>query len=491
MALIQVKNLSFCYDGSYEYIFDDVSFVFDSSFKTALIGRNARGKTTFLKLLRGEYEYHGEIIKSEDCEYFPYSIEDIKQYTIDICYEIDAHLQQWELERELNFLEVDSDDVFYRPFETLSKGEQTKVLLAVLFLKHNAFLLIDEPTNHLDQSSREIVARYLKRQTGFLLVSHDRHFIDMCCDHIIAINPTSIEVMNGNFSTWYFEKQKRDEWELAQNSKLKKDIMKMEISRRRTANWSDQVEKSKIGAADKGYVGHMAAKMMKRSKNIEKRRNKAIEEKKELLKDIEEYDDLKIFPERYFQPILISFSHMSLFYENKILFEDLSFVIMNQDRVLLKGKNGCGKSSVISFILNQGVQCQGDYMIGSRLKISYVPQDCSHIIGDMDDFICSYHVDITLVKTILRKLGFSRLHFERRLEELSEGQKKKMMIAISLATSAHLYIWDEPLNYIDIFSRIQIEKLILEYQPTLLFVEHDTFLQESIATKIIDFDELI
>ena len=130
-------------------------------------------------------------------------------------------------------------------------------------------------------------------------------------------------------------------------------------------------------------------------------------------------------------------------------------------------------------------------MIGSRLKISYVPQDCSHIIGDMDDFICSYHVDITLVKTILRKLGFSRLHFERRLEELSEGQKKKMMIAISLATSAHLYIWDEPLNYIDIFSRMQIEKLILEYQPTLLFVEHDTFFQDSIATKIIDFDELI
>ena len=308
---------------------------------------------------------------------------------------------------------------------------------------------------------------------------------------MIAINPTSIEVMNGNFSTWFFEKQKKDERELAQNSKLKKDIVKMEISRRRTANWSDQVEKSKIGAADKGHVGHMAAKMMKRSKNIEKRRNKAIEDKKELLKDIEEYDDLKIFPERYFQPVLISFSHVSLFYANKILFQDLSLTIMNQDRVLLKGKNGCGKSSVISFILNQGVQSQGDYMIGSRLKISYVPQDCSHIIGDMEEFILSYQVDITLVKTILRKLGFARWHFERRLEELSEGQKKKMMIAISLATSAHLYIWDEPLNYIDIFSRIQIEKLILEYQPTLLFVEHDTFFQETIATKIIDFDELI
>lgn len=130
-------------------------------------------------------------------------------------------------------------------------------------------------------------------------------------------------------------------------------------------------------------------------------------------------------------------------------------------------------------------------MKGSQLKISYVPQDCSQICGTYDEMITQQQVDKTLVLTILKKLGFSRVHFEKRLEQLSEGQKKKVILALSLATSAHLYIWDEPLNYIDIFSRMQIEKLILEYTPTLLLVEHDQFFQEKIATKVIDFDELI
>ena len=121
------------------------------------------------------------------------------------------------------------------------------------------------------------------------------------------------------------------------------------------------------------------------------------------------------------------------------------------------------------------------------MKISYVPQDCTFLSGSLDDWIEQCHSDLTLVKTLLRKLGFSREHFDIPLEKLSQGQKKKVMLAISLATPAHLYIWDEPLNYIDIFSRIQIEQAILNYHPTLLFVEHDQYFQETIATEVIDF----
>lgn len=489
MSLIQVKNLSFVYDGSYDYVFEDVSFAFDTLFKTALVGRNARGKTTFLKLLMDEYEYQGEIIKSENCEYFPYMVEDESLLTLDICNSIDENIEQWRLERELHLLKVDSEDVLYRPFQTLSKGEQTKILLAVLFLKNNAFLLIDEPTNHLDQQARVCVAEYLKAQQGFLLVSHDRTFIDMCCDHIIAINQSSIDVVKGNFSSWYYEKQKRDEREIQQNMKLKKDIRKMEISSYQSAKWSDKVEKSKRGAADKGRVGHMAAKMMKRSKNIENRKNKAIEAKKDLLKDIEEYDDLKMFPLEHFQTTLISLQYFSLYYDHKVLFKDLNLSIQNHDRILLKGANGCGKSSLISFIMFENIKYHGEYRKASQLKISYVPQDCSDLEGTLEDIVDLYQVDVTLVKTILRKLGFSRIQFEKKLEQLSEGQKKKIMLAISLSSAAHLYIWDEPLNYIDIFSRIQIEKLIIEYQPTLLFVEHDVSFQEKTVTKVIDFNE--
>ncbi|WP_270526523.1 ribosomal protection-like ABC-F family protein [Longibaculum muris] len=499
MSLIQVNQLTFQYENHYDIIFDHVSFRFDTNFKTALIGRNARGKTTFLKLLMGEYEYQGEIIKSEECEYFPYEIKNKDLLTLDICLEIAPEIQSWQLERELHYLDLEGQDLFYRPFSTLSMGEQTKVLLAVLFLKRNSFLLIDEPTNHLDTFSRAVVAKYLKRQKGFLLVSHDRHFIDMCCDHIIAINMTTIEVVNGTFSSWYDNKMKKDEHEEMKNARLKKDISRLETSRQKTASWSQRVENSKVAhgkreagvKADRGYVGHKAAKMMKRSKNIEKRQIQQVEEKKKLLKDVEEYDDLKITPLTYFQTNLVSFLHVSLYYQEKILFKDLTFSIQNKERILLKGKNGCGKSSVIRALLNQSIGIKGEINRGSRLKISYVPQDCSMLSGSFLSFVESYDVDTTLVMTILRKLGFSRSHFEKNLEDLSEGQKKKVMLAISLATSAHLYIWDEPLNYIDIYSRMQIEKMVLEYQPTLLFVEHDYFFQEKIATKVIDFDELI
>ncbi|MEG0592569.1 MAG: ABC-F type ribosomal protection protein [Coprobacillus sp.] len=482
MALIQVKELSFCYDGSYDNVFEDISFLFDTQYRCALIGRNGTGKTTFLKLLMKEYEYQGEIIKNVDCQYFPYYIEDDNQITLDICYGISSDIELWQIEKEIRLLNVD-EDVLYREFKTLSKGEQTKVLLALLFLKHNSYLLIDEPTNHLDQESRKIVAEYLKKQSGFLLVSHDRYFIDMCCDHVIAISNTKIDVVNGNFSSWYENKMRQDESEKALNVKLKKDIKRLDESRKQAAKWSDKVEKTKNGSRvsglrpDRGHIGHMAAKMMKRSKSIEQRRNKAIDDKRTLLKDVEEFDDLKMFPLSYGQSQLICLSHVSLFYDDKVLWNDLNIMINESERVLLKGKNGCGKSSLVSFIMNKDINYTGDSYIKSHLKISYVPQDCSYLSGDIDEFILSHDADLTLVKTILRKFGFSRDDLVKQLHFLSEGQKKKVMLAISLASHAHLYIWDEPLNYIDIFSRMQIEKLILEYQPTLLFVEHDVFFQ--------------
>ena len=487
MSLIQVQHLTFGYDGSYELIFDDVSFVLDTHFKTALIGRNARGKTTLLKLMMHEYEYQGQIMIHEKCCYFPYEVKNPQLLTLDVCYEIEPSLENWRLEKELRLLGMDAMDVFYRPFETLSHGEQTKVLLAILFLKEHSFLLIDEPTSHLDQDSRLKIGEYLKRQKGFLLVSHDRYFIDSCCDHVMAINPQSIDVVNGNFSSWYEDKTKKDEREMMLNKKLKKDIVKMESSKRQKQNWGYQIEESKKGAADKGYVGHMAAKMMKRSRAIEKRQQQAIEKKKTLLKDIEEYDDLKIHCLKYFQNQILQFQHFSLSYDHHQIFEDLSLTIHQHDRILLKGPNGCGKSSLIRFILGEKIEYDGQYICGSQLKISYVPQDCTFLSGQLDDWIEQCHSDLTLVKTLLRKLGFSREHFDIPLEKLSQGQKKKVMLAISLASPSHLYIWDEPLNYIDIFSRIQIEQAILTYQPTLLFVEHDQYFQQKIATEVIDF----
>ena len=209
MSLIQVSNLTFAYEGSYDPIFENVSFQIDTNWRLGFTGRNGRGKTTFLNLLLGRFPYRGSISASLSFSYFPYEIPDKTQLAIDVVEEIYPDYRYWQLAKEMNLLQLE-EEALYRPFGTLSNGEQTKLMLAVLFLKENNFLLIDEPTNHLDIQGRELVSRYLKSKKGFILVSHDRAFLDGCVDHILSINKANIEVCRGNFSTWYENKQRQD-----------------------------------------------------------------------------------------------------------------------------------------------------------------------------------------------------------------------------------------------------------------------------------------
>ena len=157
MSMIKVEDLSFSYPGSYDDIFENVNFTIDTDWRLGFVGRNGRGKTTFLRLLMGMYEYSGKIISSVSFDYFPYPVKDRSVYTEEIINEICPEAEQWEIVRELSYLKV-SDEVLWRPFETLSNGEQTKVMLAALFLNEGHFMLIDEPRNHLDTLGRELLA---------------------------------------------------------------------------------------------------------------------------------------------------------------------------------------------------------------------------------------------------------------------------------------------------------------------------------------------
>ena len=486
MSVIKISNLTFGYDGSYENIFENVSFNIDSHWKLGFTGRNGRGKTTFLNLLMGKYPYQGNISSCVEFEYFPYEVYDKSELTADVLRQIYSGYAEWELLRELSLLGVD-ENVLYRPFESLSSGEQTKTLLAVMFLKPNRFLLIDEPTNHLDMRAREQTAAYLNKKSGFILVSHDRCFLDSCVDHILSINKTGIDIKQGNFSSWLRLKQLEDDYETAQNKKLKKEIGRLSETSREKAQWSDKTEASKIGshAADRGYIGHKSAKMMKRSKSIEKRINSKIEQKEKLLKNIESAERLKLKPLKFHSERLLQLSDVSLSYgENEIL-KSISFTVNQGDRIALCGKNGSGKSSIIKLILGENISFAGEFYKASGLKISYIPQVVS-VCGSIEDFEALNGLESSLFRAVLRKLDFSREQFDRDLSCCSAGQKKKLFIAKSLCEQAHLYVWDEPMNYIDVLSRQQIEQLLAEYSPTMLFVEHDKAFCENIANKTIE-----
>jgi len=387
MSLIDISNLTFAYDGSYDNIFTNVSFQIDTDWKLGFCGRNGRGKTTFLNLLMGRYEYRGSITASVSFEYFPFAVGDPAQNTQDILAAIAPDAQVWQILMELSKLSV-GEDSLYRPFSTLSNGERTKALLAGLFLRENSFLLIDEPTNHLDMAARENVARYLSGKTGYILVSHDRAFLDGCVNHILSINRANIEIQNGNFSSWFRNKQMRDDFELAANEKLKKDIQRLESSARQSSQWADKVESSKMGkgAAATRKKGHTSIdtmaynaeksrRMQQRRKNLKRRQQSAIDEKSTLLKNIEVAEPLKIRSLTYHASRLLSAENLTVSYDGREVFRELSFSLEQGDRLALQGGNGSGKSSIIKLICGEDIPHTGVIIIGSRLIISYVPQD--------------------------------------------------------------------------------------------------------------------
>lgn len=522
MSQIRVSDLTFSYEGSADNVLENVSFNIDTDWKLGLIGRNGKGKTTLLKLFLGGYEYNGSITGSTLFDYFPYEVtdEELSKTADELIACWKPRIESWQVMIQLNLLKMDAE-CLYRPFGTLSHGERTRIMLAVLFADENEFLLIDEPTNHLDQRARTIVKEYLGSKKGFILVSHDRDLLDSVCDHVLVLNRKTIEIQAGNFTTWWENKEKSDAFALSENEKHQKEIEKLRAAVDRSSRWADKSENSKIGydpikendrsISSRSYIGAKTKKMQARVKSYEKRAEREIEEKEGLLQDIEKVRDLKLCPMEYHKEVLINAKELSIRYSDasQELFSDLTFQVKRGQRVVLAGENGSGKSSIIkAVLLKSGYHgtyavdktsenilkgTSGDMVIsgtletGSGLVISYASQDTSFLSGSLKDFCRERNLDESLFLAILRQLDFGREQFAKNMEDFSEGQKKKVVIAASLITPAHLYIWDEPLNYIDVFSQMQIEKLILDYCPTMLIVEHDVRFQEKVATETIFF----
>ena len=486
MAMIQVDHLTFSYPGSGENVFEDCSFQIDTRWRLGFVGRNGRGKTTLLRLLQGEFEYRGTILCPVPVCYFPAPVQKMERSTGEILLELCHQAQEWELLREFAPLKLE-EEVLERPFATLSNGERTRALLAAFFLDEGRFPLIDEPTNHLDMEGRALVSRYLRSKRGYILVSHDRHFLDGCVDHILSLNRASVDVCSGNFSVWFENFQRQQAFEESQNRRLEKDVERLRAAARRTSGWSDQAEKAKYGTGvlDRGYVGHKAAKVMKRAKAVQARQERALEEKSALLHNTEKAESLKLHPLNHHSSVLAEFSQVSVRYGGEPVCPPVSCQIRQGERVALAGRNGSGKSSLLKLLLGQDIPYEGTVSLASGLVISYVPQDTSALAGDLSQFAREQGLDETLFKTILRKLDFERALFGQDMVGYSQGQKKKVYLARSLCQQAHLYVWDEPLNYIDLYSRIQLEELIQAYRPTLVFVEHDRAFQEKIATQVV------
>lgn len=496
MSSIKISNLSFRYEDSSDNIFNNLNLDLDNSWHLGLVGRNGRGKTTFLKLLNRKLLGRGKIQTKLNFSYYPISINDPKDITL---YELQNQVQfeQWELERELNLLGADPN-LIWQPFNSLSGGEQTKILLALSFTDQNLFPLIDEPTNHLDEASRKEVSDYLRvHHQGYIVVSHDRDFLNQVTDHILAIENTEIHLYQGNFATYEEVKAERDEFNREKNQKLAGEIGNLHRQKEQFYHWAQKIEaKKKLGQKtqhiinrrsriNKAALGHASAKMMKKSINARNRMDKRIEEKEGLMLNIEDVPSLTMNYCPNYHQVLLETEKLRLSIQDKELFADLNLVVRNHGVVSLEGKNGAGKSTLLKLLLGKEreTKYQGKYSLASGLTISYLPQNFTIYRENLRKFAQEQGILYEDLLNMLKKMGFPRSSFETPIEEMSMGQRKRVAVAKSLVEKADLYLWDEPANYLDVFNQDQLIKLLREVKPAMLLIEHDKYFIEQVADQ--------
>lgn len=493
MTAIQITHLSYTYPSQAEAIFTDLSLDLDSSWKLALVGRNGRGKTTFLRLLAGQLGTQRAVKSPLTFTYYPRFLPKDEPAYFSLMDE--AAFELWRLEKEMNRLNL-SPDLLYQPFGQLSGGEQSKLLLALAFSQDGVFPLLDEPTNHLDGASRQEVADYLKKsKSGYIVVSHDRTFLAEVSDHVLALENGEIHLYRDDFAGYQATKDQRDQTNLDRDKQLRREIKSLEKSQKQLAANDQKAESSlhakgktkpdrKAELLDKGFLSKRAAKVMKRAKNVARRQEKEEAAKQGLLSNIEEAPPLDLNFKADYHQTLFTGRDLSLEIAGRTLFQGLNLAIASRGIVALTGPNGSGKSSFLAWLLgNKDFTCQGDWDLQTGIKISYLPQDLSSYHGYLPAFAKEHDLDYEHFLNQLKKLGLEREAFKQKIEEMSQGQKKRVALAKSLTEEASLYLWDEPANYLDLFNQDQLIKLLAKEQPAMLLVDHDQAFIEAVAKE--------
>lgn len=494
MSTIQIKNLTFSYPGE-DNLFTNQNLTFDSSWKLGLTGRNGRGKTTLLNLIRGKLTGRGKISMPLTPLYFPQTVTDPSQDTWVIA-DGATTAELWQIQRELTLMHTD-DGLLYRPFNSLSGGEQTKILLAATFASDTGFPLLDEPTNHLDIAGRDQIADYLRhKQQGFIVISHDRHFLDTATDHTLTIEKQQLVLTQGNYSAYERAKATKDQTEFAEQAKLRHDISRLKQTATNKRQWSQNREGDKYGnphkkgsgsVYDTGFIGARSARVMQKAKNLEHRMDKEINDKESLLQNVEFIDPLKMNYQPDHHETLLRVRNLQLSYGDIPLFKSpVSFEIKRGDRVALIGPNGSGKSSIIEAILGHFKgKIAGEIQLTENASRSLVRQHYPDNTGTLSEFAEQRHLSYQDLLNNLKKLGMPRTAFNTPIPHLSAGQQKKVEVAASLATPTSFYLWDEPLNYLDVFNQEQLITVIKNVQPTMLVTEHDRDFIDAVSIKVV------
>ncbi len=480
----------------------------------SLIGDNGSGKSTILRIIMGEYNPNSGTVmirKDANIGYLSQKImEEDNSKVIDILYkslnnilEIDKKLKNYEekmtktsgeeLDKIINkytrlqdeFIRLGGyiikekvnkivssfnlENLLDTRFYDLSGGEKRIVTLASIIMQNPDILLLDEPTNHLDIEAIEWLENFLKSYKGtFLLVSHDRMFLDKVSTKTILVKDGKLDIYYGNYSYFLEENKVRLDNQIKNYKNNQKQITKMEKSIKRLREFG------RIGDNERFF---------KRAASMEKRLDKLPKVEK-----IKEDKDIPLtfnLGNRSGEDVL-KITNLNINFEGKMIFNEASLEIKFQDRVCLIGPNGSGKSTLIKEILKN----KDNIKLGSNVKIGYIPQEinfpCDKTLYEIAKE--SFKGDETHLRSSLAKFMFSNDNIYKKISKLSGGEKVRLKLFCLRQEEINFLILDEPTNHIDIKTREILEKELLKYSGTILFVSHDRSFINKIAAKVVTIE---
>ncbi|MDO5018628.1 MAG: ATP-binding cassette domain-containing protein [Lagierella massiliensis] len=438
--------------------------------KIALIGENGTGKTTLLRIILGlDKDYIGRLRVDREPGYLlNYDIKD--KYFSDEIYS-KSHL--------------DRGDKY-------SPGEYQRLKLTELLSDGFKFLLMDEPTSHLDfMQKEELIEKLNSRKVGYLLISHDRDFINKTCGKILELKNGKIEEYNGNYKFYLDEREKRQKFQEKEYSNFIKEKRRLESLAITIKEQSSKVKTTPKRMGNSEARLHKMGgqenkkKLDKQVKSVESRINHL--EVKEKPKD-----EVKIHlsipdSKRIHSKILIRAENISKEFDDKILFENANFQIKNNSKVALIGENGSGKTTLLKMILNEE-----NIWVHPNLKIGYFSQMSDILEEDADILENVLNTSIyneTTTRIVLARLGFKTKDVYKLIKVLSDGEKAKVKLGKILTSDFNYLIFDEPTNFLDIRAIESLENLLESYDRPFIFVTHDEELINNIANTLLMIED--
>lgn len=510
--MIDINISKVCKSFGFDLVLNNIDITVQKGEKVGLIGTNGSGKSTILKIIAGQESidsgslsirnnisigYLSQLPEEKDIivkDYINSAFKEIielkekleryedklltEDYKVITKYmnlqekfiSLGGYEYETKIQKILPVFNI-TEEILNRNFNTLSGGEKTIISLIRLLLQEPDVLLLDEPTNHLDINKMIWLEKTLKNYKGtIILVSHDRYFMDNVINKVYLLTKRGIEVYHGNYSYYIKESENRLLLELKNYKDQQKQITAMENSIKRLKEYG------RLCGPSGGEI------FFRRAASIEKRL-----EKLEKLDKPEDKKKLNITfdtASRSGKDVL-TINNLNLSYGTKEIFNNLNLSIKYQDRLCLVGDNGVGKSTLIKEILKGN----NSIKLGSNIKIGYIPQEIGFEdinLSVLEEARKYFIGPEQYLRSALFKYLFAGENIYKKIKYLSGGEKVRLKIFCLIQDSYNFLILDEPTNHIDIDTREMLEESLMEFTGTILFVSHDRYFINKIATGIIE-----